>query len=392
MIYDSKYIIEKINKLLEDNKVLDENDLKQHSKDKNLSIEVLLSTFSELRLKLSEHMKLDKIIFLFGNGASIYAGSKDTRKFDITEFSDNEKYNQISDVIDKVQGSGIEEQLNNLITIRSYFKIMQDDREYIISKLIDEIKENLIKNYVNSIDYKNLNWHELFLLKLRSFGCLNKSSIYTPNYDLAFEYAMDELRIDYNDGFSGFVNRIFDPRTLTVKNKTSLIKIHGSVNWKIEDDKIKEFQPRFDNGKVIINDIAPVLIYPTSDKLYQTYAAPYSELMRHMLNELESGRNIVVVLGYKYGDEHINEILLKSFENPYNMYYFFLYTPDEKGNFIDKIKSLCQNQNIPNFNLLTGSFLASFDTFVNYIVPATPEKTDQEKMIELLKGVLKEND
>ena len=118
MIYDSKYIIEKINKLLKDNKILDENDLKQRSEDKNLSIEVLLSTFSELRLKLSEHMKLDKIIFLFGNGASIYAGSKDTRKFDITKFSNNEKYGEISDVIDKVQGSGIEEQLNNLITIR----------------------------------------------------------------------------------------------------------------------------------------------------------------------------------------------------------------------------------------------------------------------------------
>ena len=69
MIYDSKYIIEKINKLLEDNKIVDKNDLKQRLKAENLPIEVLLSAFSELRIKLSEHIKLDKIIFLFGNGA-----------------------------------------------------------------------------------------------------------------------------------------------------------------------------------------------------------------------------------------------------------------------------------------------------------------------------------
>ena len=386
MIFDTEYIVKKINVIRKDDTIKNESDLADAIKNNTLLTETLLSAFTDLRLKISEHMRLDRVLFLFGNGASIYAGSKDTRTFSLSQFSNKKEYKSIGDIIQNIEGYGIEEQLNALITVRSYYNIMKDKKESIVSNLINEIKNDLIDNFVNSIDYAKLNLHEVFLLKLRSFGCLSRSSIYTPNYDLAFEYMMDKLRIEYSDGFSGFVNRVFDPRTLVNNVKTSIIKIHGSVNWKSEDDKIKEFQPRFSEHKVVIDDKAPVLIYPTSDKLYQTYSTPYSELMRHMLDEMGTGKNVIIVLGYKYGDDHINEILQKSIENPNNIYYFFLYNPNENSEFVERIKTLCES--MPNINLLTGNILASFDMFVKYIMPALPEKTDQEKAFELLKGVL----
>lgn len=386
MIFDTEYIVKKINAIQKDDTIKNENDLADAIKNNILPTETLLSAFTDLRLKISEHMRLDKVLFLFGNGASIYAGSKDTRDFQLSRFAKDKKYKSIKSILQNINECGIEEQLNALITVRSYYSIVKDDNEAIVTQLINEIKDELIDNFVNSIDYAELNLHEIFLLKLRSFGCLSRSSIYTPNYDLAFEYMMDKLRIEYCDGFSGFVNRVFDPRTLVSNVKTSIIKIHGSVNWKSEEDKIKEFQPRFSEHKVVIDDKTPVLIYPTSDKLYQTYSTPYSELMRHMLDEMETGKNVIIVLGYKYGDDHINEILLKALENPNNIYYFFLYNPSEHSAFTDRIKMLCES--MPNINLLTGSVLASFDVFVKYIMPALPEKTDQEKAFELLKGVL----
>ena len=94
----------------------------------------------------------------------------------------------------------------------------------------------------------------------------------------------------------------------------------------------------------------------------------------------------VILIGYKYGDDHINEILFKTLENPNNIFYFFLYNPDEQGEFIDQLKRL--SDSMPNINILTGKVLADYKTFVKYILPATPEKTDQEKAIELLQKVL----
>lgn len=398
MIYDSKYIIEKLKKKLEEEQHLSSEqdllNLLQPQKDDDgyvvadthLPTEDLLVAFSDLRLKLAEHMKLDDVLFLLGNGASIYAGSQDTRQFKLEDYKT--KYAGLSSIIDEVGKLwGIEDQLNALITVRSYYNLVKDEKnEKLVSDLIDEIKGVLIDSFVNSVDYRKLSLHEIFLLKLRTFGCLRRTDIYTPNYDLAFEYSLDKLAIEYKDGFSGFVNRFFDPRTLQGKDKTGLIKIHGSVNWIVEEGKVKEFQPKFKDGKVIIDDTAPVLIYPTSHKLYQTYSTPYSELMRHMLDEMETGKNVVIVLGYKYGDDHINEILFKALENPNNIFYFFLYNPDEQGTFIDQLKQLADN--MPNINILTGKILADFKTFVKYILPATPEKTDQEKAIELLRKVM----
>lgn len=398
MIFDSNFIINKLNnKLNEEQQIKSEEELLallQPKKDKDgnviadthLPAEDLLVAFSDLRLKLAEHMKLDDVLFLFGNGVSIYAGSQDTRKFKLEDYK--AKYTDLSSIIDEVgKLLGIEDQLNALIIVRSYYNLVKDEaKENLVSNLIDEIKGVLIDSFVNSVDYRKLHLHEMFLLKLRTFGCLTRTDIYTPNYDLAFEYSLDKLAIEYRDGFSGFVNRVFDPRTLQGKDKTGLIKIHGSVNWIVEDGKVKEYQPKFKDGKVKIDDTAPVLIYPTSHKLYQTYSTPYSELMRHMLDEMETGKNVVIVLGYKYGDDHINEILFKALENPNNIFYFFLYNPDEQGEFIDQLKRL--SDSMPNINILTGNVLADYETFVKYILPATPEKTDQEKAIELLQKVL----
>ena len=166
----------------------------------------------------------------------------------------------------------------------------------------------------------------------------------------------------------------------------ALVKIHGSVNWTVEDGTIKEYQPRFKDGKVEIDDASHALIYPTSNKLYQTYSVPYSELMHHMLDETETGKNVIIVLGYKYGDDHINEILFKALKNPNNIFYFFQYGSDKNVGFINRIKRLTDS--MPNINILTGKVLADFKNFVKYMLPATAEKTDQEKAIELLQKVL----
>ena len=87
MLYDSSYILKRLNEKQEEDKwVSSENDLikviktisdsGENDAEQDISTDQLLIAFSELRLKLAEHMKLDDVLFLFGNGASMYAGSK----------------------------------------------------------------------------------------------------------------------------------------------------------------------------------------------------------------------------------------------------------------------------------------------------------------------------
>ena len=404
MIYDSNNIIKLINEKREDGlHISTEDQLLAYTK-KNSDNKVFLKpdeikkAYSQLRLNMSEHMRLDNIVFLFGNGASIYAGSKNTTQTQLTNYLTDKEYSDIAGVInnicEKIPNS-IEEQLNALNTASGFYSLMSDPKGELVNKLITSIKSGLLTDYVNSINYKKLYLHDNMLLKLRNFDCLNKTRIYTLNYDLAFEYSMDKLGIEYRDGFTGFVNRIFDVRTLQNRALTTLIKIHGSVNWISDHGAIKEFQPRFveENDAILFSmeesKQNSVLIYPSSNKLYQTYASPYSELMRNLLDELQTGRNIVVVLGYKYGDEHVNDVLLKSLRNPNNVFYFFYYDQQISNDFINLAKSY--SNSMPNINIFEGRFLADFYNFVEYMLPAKPEKSDQEKAIEYMKKVFTDN-
>ena len=148
MQFDHNYLVEQINK--EGQIVASEEDLcaKLSPKDGSapkIENRTILSAYSPLRLKLGEHMRLDHTIFLFGNGSSIYAGSQDTRAFSLADYGKIEAFKSISDIITTVSSlSGIENQLNALITIQSYYNITHDPKEEQITSLISQVKQQLI--------------------------------------------------------------------------------------------------------------------------------------------------------------------------------------------------------------------------------------------------------
>ena len=391
MIYRTEDIYKKIKN---EQEILSEAEFMSRLKAENSPVtdEMLLEAFSGIRLALGQYFKMDHICFLFGNGCSRYAGSKATTDFKINDAVDKDDLETISEIIDKLERKPMEEQLNDLLTVQEFYQIIGDEKAETVSIIINAIKDHLLKSYVNSVKYKKLNLHEIMLLKLRSFGCLNKVNFYTSNYDLALEYVLDKYGIEYANGFSGFVNRKFDPKSLQIAKATRLVKIHGSVNWVFDESErvIKEKQPCFSTDSTIETSNAEhVLIYPTAQKLYQTYNAPYSELMRSMLDSFESQRNVIIVLGYRYADEHINEILFKAIANPNNIFFFF----DHGDGSCDFLRRMTQlSENTQNINILTGKFLGDFATFVKYILPANAEKTDEEKIFDLLHKVMEKRD
>lgn len=352
-------------------------------------IDIIIKIISDIRNKVAEHCKLDKIIFLFGNGTSLYAGTRTTNNSKIQNF--HSENNEINEIIKNFEYKDVEEQLNNLMICHKYYSLTQNDT-YIeeFEKLIDSIKSDLLNNNVNLLNYNLLGHHEILFRKFRNMKLLNKINLFTTNYDLAFEYSMDNISIEYTTGFTGFIKRKFDVRSLQTNNKLKLYKIHGSINWEYSDGEILEKQPKFDNGFVISNDSKnDVLIYPTSKKIEETFSAPYSELLREMLNTLKDEKSVVFVLGYKYGDDHINEILFKSLSNPNNIYYFFDYDGIH-NDFLKKIEKI--EKQTKNIYIFQGKLLASFEFFSDYLFPSKPNETDYECIANLLKKVIKDDE
>ena len=152
--------------------------------------------------------------------------------------------------------------------------------------------------------------------------------VFTTNYDLFNEIALDRLGTPYCNGFSGTHERRFNPATyryslaeqLDISNRkwTSvdgylyLCKLHGSINW-IEDGyglfPIREIMNSNQTEE-------SVMIYPTPTKQNASFGSPYSDLFREFQSHVVRDQSVLVVLGYSFGDEHVNNLIFQSLTVP----------------------------------------------------------------------------
>ena len=151
--------------------------------------------------------------------------------------------------------------------------------------------------------------------------------VFTTNYDLFSETAMDRLGLPYANGFSGVIERRFNPATFryalaeqldltsrkwsAVDGFVYLCKLHGSISW-TEDDHglfpIRETADPRDSGKV--------MIYPTPAKQNATLGSPYADLFREFQSRIVREQSVLVTMGYAFGDEHINNIIYQALTIP----------------------------------------------------------------------------
>ncbi len=168
---------------------------------------------------------------------------------------------------------------------------------------------------------KTLEAYKSFYKKLMyRENALSKINIFTTNYDLFHERAMDDLGIIYT------IDRYFNPMTFNYayaeqiglnKEKYNVLhdyvylyKLHGSINWiKSKNNnslfKIQEIQiPSYDENHI--------MIYPTPEKQSIGLDSPYSDLLREFQKKLLIQDTILVVIGYSFADEHINNIIYQA--------------------------------------------------------------------------------
>ncbi|HWT05486.1 MAG TPA: SIR2 family protein, partial [Xanthomonadales bacterium] len=160
---------------------------------------------------------------------------------------------------------------------------------------------------------------------------LPRARVFTTNYDLVIEKALDVLGIDYIDGFVGTVNRTLrldvysreyymataigsERRPRRLADFLYLYKVHGSLNWRSRANRVAAGSDRvvqISNYRATpIDDLA--LIYPTPQKEADTLGYPYSDLLRAFGSTLTEPDTALFTIGYGYSDEHINRIISQS--------------------------------------------------------------------------------
>jgi len=139
---------------------------------------------------------------------------------------------------------------------------------------------------------------------------------YTLNYDPLLEHALSLSSVHYCDGMIGGRTGYWAPETLTDTYvntpQARLFKLHGSIDWKNDTGKrvpIRLSDP-IDHSECGIDISDEVLIYPASTKYKETQQDPFAFLFDKFRRNLsKQGPHTVFIMGYSFGDDHVNRVL-----------------------------------------------------------------------------------
>lgn len=303
------------------------------------------------------------------------------------------------------------ERLQKLVTAlkKSLFSICDVHERETSAKDLKRIKE---KGFEEEFKRNKYLFHEKFLKALMQRPLnLQRANIFTSNYDLAFEYAFDNLGIKYIDGFSGFHHRYFKPETFnydifypgtTTAGKVQRIekvvryfKLHGSISWVsdsqrtannvygIEEMPIELIKRKAEDGDGTFG-YGNLMIYPTAVKKSYTLDLPYSELFRHFASCISQPQSVLFTVGYSFCDEHFNDIIYQALSNPT----FTLIIVDlkgcEKSTEIKRLKDL----NDPRIIIIEGDYLGDFLTLADELMPDFMDTSSNDKVTATLNNLL----
>src|SRR5690606_7835556 len=140
--------------------------------------------------------------------------------------------------------------------------------------------------------------HESFARWIARMPRANPVEIFTTNYDVLVETALEAERVAAFDGFVGCNRPFFShesmsrPESAPARSWTRLWKVHGSINWRLDTVKGRLRVVRTDphNGGE--------MILPSHHKYDESRKQPYTALLDRLARVLERDDAILFVCGY----------------------------------------------------------------------------------------------
>lgn len=292
---------------------------------------------SRVAHELREHLASDKrkLGFFMGAGTSMAIGLPGIEKLSelveetLSSAELKSDFNKIKEEIS--DGSkNVEVVLNRIRLIRELLEDKADNYHNGISgeaiKTLDHEVCRAIHQTVDTADVGDKVPHVTFSQWLQSSYArrTNPVEIFTTNYDLMFEEAMEESSVPYFDGFIGTVNPFFSPESVEAdkaKNHqefkppsswTRLWKLHGSVNWFLKTDSTGKKKKVVRGCGNIDSSGQELMIFPSREKYLESRKLPFITFQDRLRRFLSSGEVVLFVAGYSFLDQHLNEIIFQA--------------------------------------------------------------------------------
>jgi hypothetical protein len=293
---------------------------------------------------LQKAVQSSNINFLFGSGCSSPA---------------IKTLGNIESEIEKKDKSGDPD--GALKLLKKFLTPFFDSMIRIKTKSLDDDDKKVIENYSNFIKLISQILYE------RKSSILHKQvTVFTTNYDLYFELAFQSHReiLIMFDGFQKYSTLDNEPSFSTAEYfntifnngliynyqvevpSMNLIKLHGSLNWTIKDEKIVNSIAYMDLLNSKVKSIADkdfvdsfTLVLPQKNKFKETIInQTYYDQLRIFSNELDKENTILIVHGFSFADEHIFEIVKRALRNPTLLLIVFCYDLAAKASMKEKFE------------------------------------------------------
>lgn len=162
--------------------------------------------------------------------------------------------------------------------------------------------------------------------------------VFTTNYDLAIEAALEAEGTAVVNGFRGTHDRTFTPRVFDLgwysteargearfgNTYVYLAKLHGSLSWlrhagdvvEVAFPELKSALDSFVDDPLHAGEPPVVLIPPAAGKYLNTVGFVQGELFRRLAEFTAQPNSAMLVNGYSLSDPHIDRLLLGALQNP----------------------------------------------------------------------------
>lgn len=304
--------------------------------------------------RLRQHLEVRNLTLLIGNGCSIPLGAPpiarasaikaelEEEPYRLGDVAEQARARALLDVLLKANGTiGVEALLTTIINLRASDELLHAPQMIGTANVTAAdalLLERLLKKWLyvrckalTAVTDDRLRDHEeLFRRLLLRSTTLPRAKVFTTNYDLLIERALDSLGVLYFDGFLGTINRTLrtesyhydlyypgettEGRVSRVDRVLHLYKLHGSINWRRrltgpDDVTISHADPAE-------REYGDVMIYPSPLKVTEINGYPYSEMFRHFSAAIHQPQSVLLAIGYKFQDDHVNRLIYQALSIP----------------------------------------------------------------------------
>ena len=207
--------------------------------------------------------------------------------------------------------------INDILLYTNFERVFTDAVRRIVSGskglLFTDTAKAMMQNLVEMVWIREEKKVEYLIPLLEGIATF-RSSIVTLNYDNTIELVGQLQNIPINTGFDVWSDT--GEFNFTI-GSVPLIKLHGSIDWRLSDGQITNEKPL---SYQIIDEVNlgmkkqpnynPAVIFGGKNKL--TAKGPFLSLLRAFEKELMTSQ-LLTIIGYSFRDEHVNEYIANWF-------------------------------------------------------------------------------